>query len=69
MELKFEKNPLTKRETEIIKLLVEEMTNQEVANKLNLSINTVETHRKNIMKRLKINSLLGLYRWVVANGI
>jgi len=42
--------PLTKREKEILKLVAEENTNQEIVDKLFLSLRTVETHRSNLTK-------------------
>jgi DNA-binding NarL/FixJ family response regulator len=45
-------NSLSTRETEIIHLVAEGLTNKEIAEKLFLSIHTVKTHRKNIIKKL-----------------
>ncbi|MDP5231343.1 MAG: helix-turn-helix transcriptional regulator [Cellulophaga sp.] len=50
----FEK--LTIREKEVIKYIVEGNTSNEIALQLNISKNTVDTHRKNIYKKLKIKS-------------
>jgi DNA-binding CsgD family transcriptional regulator len=69
MKITQPKGILTKREHEIVQLLVSEMTNQQIATQLHLSINTVETHRKNIMKKLGLNTLLGLYRWAMENQL
>jgi DNA-binding CsgD family transcriptional regulator len=46
--------PLTKREIEILKYIAEGNSNQEIANKLYISYNTVDTHRKNIMHKPSI---------------
>ena len=62
-------NPLTKREQQILKLIVEELSNQETADKLFISVRTVETHRKNIMQKLKIDSTIGLIKYAVKTGI
>jgi DNA-binding NarL/FixJ family response regulator len=62
-------NPLTQRELQILKLIVEELSNQEIANTLFISIRTVETHRKNIMQKLNIDSTIGLIKYAVKKGM
>ncbi len=64
-----DENPLTKREIEILKLLAEDISNQAIANKLFISYRTVETHRKNIMQKLKLNSTVALVKYAVQKGI
>ncbi|NOY47495.1 MAG: response regulator transcription factor [Chlorobi bacterium] len=61
--------PLTNRELEIIKLITKEYSNQEIADKLFISIRTVETHRKNIMEKLHTKSVIGLVHYVIQNGL
>jgi DNA-binding NarL/FixJ family response regulator len=51
---------LSTRETQVIKMIGDGMINKEIAEKLNLSIKTVETHRKNINQKLGVNSLIDL---------
>jgi DNA-binding NarL/FixJ family response regulator len=60
---------LTSRESEIVKLLAKEYTNENIASTLNISYRTVETHRKNIMQKTKANNLAGLIRFAYQNGI
>lgn len=48
---------LTKRESEILQFIKQGNTNQQIAQEIHLSIYTVETHRKNIMHKLNLNSL------------
>jgi DNA-binding NarL/FixJ family response regulator len=60
---------LTKREREIIQLIKNEMTNQDIAQNLHLSVYTVETHRKNIMQKLKLNSPGALMKFIIENQI
>jgi two-component system, NarL family, nitrate/nitrite response regulator NarL len=60
---------LTKREYEIVQLIKLELTNQEIANKLFLSIYTVETHRKNIMQKLGLNKPAALMKFIVENNL
>ncbi len=54
---------LTKREIEIIQLIEKEYTNKDIAEELFLSERTVETHRKNIFRKTKTNSLIGLIKY------
>ena len=61
--------PLTKRELEIIKLIAEEYTNFDIAEKLFISIRTVETHRRNIMQKLHVNSVISLVHYAIQNSI
>ena len=60
---------LTKREREIIQHIKNGMTNQEMAQNLHLSVYTVETHRKNIMQKLKLNSPGALMKFIIENQI
>ncbi len=61
--------PLTKRELEIVKLIAEDKSNLEIAEKLFISIRTVETHRKNIMQKLQTKSAISLVHYAVQAGI
>ena len=61
--------PLTKREIEILKFIAEGNSNQEIANKLFISYNTVDTHRKNIMHKLSIKNTAGLVRYAIEKGL
>lgn len=61
--------PLTKREIEIIKLISDDLTNNEIAEKLNISLRTVETHRRNLMQKLDVKSTVALIRWALQNKI
>ena len=60
---------LSKRENEIIRLIKEGYTNQRIADKLYLSIYTVETHRKNIMQKLQLKSPAALIKFIVENRL
>ncbi len=51
---------VTKREEEIVLLISERMSTFEIANKLDISTRTVESHRLNIIKKFKLKSLIGL---------
>jgi two-component system, NarL family, response regulator NreC len=60
---------LTPREREILQLVAEGKSNKEVANLLHLSVYTVETHRANIMEKLKVKSVPELILYAVRKGI
>ncbi len=64
-----EKETLSQREKEIISLVVKGLTNQEIADKLFLSIHTVITHRRNIARKLEIHSATGLTIYAIVNKI
>lgn len=61
--------PLTRREKEIIRKIADELSNQEIADKLFISLRTVETHRRNIMQKLKVKSVVSLIKYAVNNTI
>lgn len=60
---------LTDREREIVQLLAEGLSNKDAAEKLGISVKTVETHRAAIMKKLKMNSFADLVRYAIRNHI
>jgi two-component system, NarL family, response regulator NreC len=60
---------LTSREREILQLLAEGLTSKEIAHHVNLSIKTVETHRRNIMQKLNMRSLAELTKYAVREGL
>lgn len=64
-----EKENLSSREKEIISHVVRGFTNQEIADKLFISVHTVMTHRKNIARKLQIHSATGLTIYAIVNKI
>jgi DNA-binding NarL/FixJ family response regulator len=60
---------LTKREKEILKLIAEGLTNMQISQQLFISIDTVDTHRKNLYTKLSIKNTAALIRYAVENGI
>jgi two-component system, NarL family, response regulator NreC len=60
---------LTSREREILQLLAEGKSNKDIATSLNLSLYTVETHRRNIQEKLNLHSLAELILYAVRKGI
>ncbi|MFH7012985.1 response regulator [Flavobacterium sp. FlaQc-52] len=66
----FEENQiLSPRELEIITLISLEYSGKEISEELFISLNTVETHRKNIMKKLKMKNVIGLVKYALKNNL
>ncbi len=63
------KHQLTSREKEILKLYVEGCTNNEIAEKLNLSVYTVKTHKNNIMQKYNFKSTVEMIKFALRNNI
>ena len=64
-----EKVELTNREREVLKLIANELTTNEIADKLFISTHTVETHRKNLLSKLNVKNIAGLVRFAVKNHL
>jgi DNA-binding NarL/FixJ family response regulator len=60
---------LTEREIEIVKLIAQEFSNAEIANKLCISERTVETHRKNIYRKTNTKTIVGLIKYAVEHKL
>lgn len=60
---------LSRREKEILKLIVDEATTSEIAEKLFISVGTVETHRHNMMNKLSVRNTAGLVRVAITHGL
>jgi DNA-binding NarL/FixJ family response regulator len=60
---------LTSRQREILQLIAEGSSTKAIAQKLNLSIKTVETHRSELMRRLDIHDVAGLVRYAIKTGL
>ncbi|MGK0412028.1 MAG: DNA-binding CsgD family transcriptional regulator [Polaribacter sp.] len=58
---------ISNRERDIIRLLITKKTSEEIAKNLNISRHTVDTHRRNILKKLKINSTFELMSYFKSN--
>lgn len=64
-----ENHLLSPRELEVITLISLEYSGKEISEQLFISLNTVETHRKNIMKKLKIKNVIGLVKYALKNNL
>lgn len=60
---------LTPREVEVLRLVAEGRTNQEIADQLTLSIKTVQTHRANVMEKLDLRDITHLVRFAVKHRL
>ena len=60
---------LTLREREVLQLLAEGRVTKEIAGRLNISIKTVESHRKNIMTKLNLHTVAELTKYAVRHGL
>jgi len=58
---------LTKREHEILDLIANEFTTEQIAQNLHISIPTVESHRRNMFRKLGVQSVVGLVKEALKN--
>jgi DNA-binding NarL/FixJ family response regulator len=60
---------LTKKESEVLKLIAQEFSNQEIAEKLGCSIRTVDTHKRNLIRKLEVKNVVGLVKYALKMGV
>lgn len=60
---------LSMRQREILQLIAEGQTTKDIAQRLNLSVKTIETHRSQLMERLEIHDVPGLVRFAIRVGL
>lgn len=60
---------LTGREIEILRLVAEEFSTNEIAEKVFISVSTVETHRANLMKKLNVKSVVGIVKFAIKHRL
>jgi DNA-binding NarL/FixJ family response regulator len=60
---------LTDREREVIQLLADGKSNKEIADAMGISVRTAETHRANLLRKLKLSSVAELVRYAIRNGM
>ena len=65
----FNRDPLTKRELDVLRLICEGMNSKTISEKLFISINTVETHRKHILLKLNVKNSVGIVKYALENNI
>jgi DNA-binding CsgD family transcriptional regulator len=64
-----QKQPLSIRERQIVKHICNEKSNEAISKLLRISVSTVDFHRRNIKKKTKIKSVVGLVKWSIRNGL
>lgn len=62
-------HPLTDRELEVLDLIVNEFTNPEIAEKLSISVRTVDAHRRNLLQKTGVRNTAGLVRYAMNNDL
>lgn len=62
-------NQLSEREIEVINLIRDGLSSKEIAARLNIAIKTVEVHRHNILKKLKVKNIASLINYINASGL
>ena len=62
-------NSLTPREIEVLKLITDEYSSPEIADKLNISQSTVDTYRKSLLKKTNVKNSIGLAMYAIKNNI
>jgi DNA-binding NarL/FixJ family response regulator len=60
---------LSTREKEVLKLIAEEFTNAEIAEKLFISVRTVDTHRQNLLQKLDVKNTAGLVKYAIKSAL
>src|ERR1700687_613411 len=69
VQLRSPLDKLTPRQIEVLRMVAEGHRTKEIANRLNLSVKTVESHRGEIMRRLTIHAVVGLVRYAMCVGL
>ena len=60
---------LSEREMDVLKLFAESFTNQEIADKLFISIRTVESHKNNMMRKINLRTTVDLVKFAIQNNL
>mgnify|MGYP005811305145 CR=1 FL=1 len=60
---------LTQRETEVLRLIAREFSNQEIADKLFISVLTVDTHRRNILEKIQARNTAGMVKYAIEHQL
>lgn len=61
--------PLTPRELDVLRLIIQEYTNQEIAEKLFISVRTVDAHRRNLLEKTGARNTAGLVKYALQNQL
>lgn len=61
--------PFTEREKQVLELIARGMTSKEIAETLEISENTVETHRRRMINRVEAKNIFGVFHYTIRHGI
>lgn len=62
-------NVLSEREIDVVKLICKEYTTDEIADELHLSVHTINSYRKNILRKINVKNIAGLVRYAMQKGL
>lgn len=66
---KQQKVNLSPREVEVLGCISQELSTQEISERLHISVNTVDTHRKNLMRKIGAKNMVGLVKYAIQQGL
>ena len=67
--MKKNNHPFTEKELSVLHLIAQGLNNQEIADQLEISINTIKTHRRNILKRTKMRNFIQIAVHYTKKGV
>ena len=56
---------LSKRELEVLKLIAQELTTEQIAEQLQVTVSTIETHRRNMFRKAEVKNVIGLLKYAI----
>ena len=56
---------LSERELEVLKLIEQELTTEQIAEQLQVTVSTIETHRRNMFKKAAVKNVIGLLKYAI----
>ena len=56
---------LSERELEVLKLIEQELTTEQIAEQLQVTVSTIETHRRNMFKKAEVKNVIGLLKYAI----
>ena len=56
---------LSERELEVLKLIEKELTTEQIAEQLQVTVSTIETHRRNMFKKAEVKNVVGLLKYAI----
>ena len=56
---------LSERELEVLKLIAQELTTEQIAEQLQVTVSTIETHRRNMFRKAEVKNVIGLLKYAI----